>query len=64
METLLRTPLPSVEDLEERLRNGVVLVQLGKVLLPNDPIWSRAYDLDESRYTVNMPVHCRSSCMA
>jgi hypothetical protein len=50
METVMKTSLPSVEELEERLRNGVMLVHLGKIFLPSDPLWSKAYDLDESRY--------------
>ena len=48
----MKTSLPSVEELEEHLRNGVMLVQLGKVFLPSDPLWSKTYDLDESRYKV------------
>jgi hypothetical protein len=52
METVMKTSLPSVEELEERLRNGVMLVHLGKIFLPSDPLWSKAYDLDESRYKV------------
>ena len=68
MESLLKRSLPPVEELEERLRNGVLLVELGKLFLPGDSLWSRAYDMNESRYRVNsqhnvVVVMCVVACL-
>ncbi|XP_065180446.1 uncharacterized protein LOC135811005 [Sycon ciliatum] len=50
MLKVLSEEVPPASELESRLRNGVLLVKLGKVLLPDDPMWRKAYDLDEKKF--------------
>lgn len=50
MHGLLHEEVPKASDLETRLMNGVLLVKVGKILLPDDPMWRKAYDLDEKKY--------------
>ena len=51
--------LPPATELESALQNGVVLCRLGMKLIPNDPLWNKVFDLDESRYKVRVYVLCR-----
>lgn len=44
--------LPAAPDLEDTLQNGVILCKLGMCLLPDDPMWNRVYDLDQSKFKV------------
>jgi hypothetical protein len=50
LEAVLHISLPPATELESALQNGVVLCRLGMKLLPDDPMWSKVYDLDESRF--------------
>lgn len=41
MESIIGEELPPLTELEENLRNGVVLCKLGMKLFPDDPQWKR-----------------------
>lgn len=45
--------LPPTTDLEQALRNGVILCKLGHYYAPEVLPLKRIYDLDESKYKVN-----------
>ena len=53
MASIISEDIPKATDLEARLMNGVLLVKLGKVLLPDFKMWNKAYDLDEKKYLTN-----------
>ena len=53
LEAVLQESLPPVTELEGALQNGVVLCRLGMRLLPDDPMWAKVYDLDQSKFKVN-----------
>ena len=44
--------LPPATELEAALQNGVILCRLGAKLLPDDPVWGKVYDMDESKFKV------------
>lgn len=50
LESCLKTTLPPVEELEDRLRNGVLLAKLGNFIAPSTVPMSCIYDRDERRY--------------
>ena len=52
METLLNEELPSVLELEDYLQNGVILCKISMKLLPDEPMWKKVYDLDQSKFKV------------
>ena len=54
LEGVLGVALPPATELESALQNGVILCRLGVKLLPDDPMWSKVYDLDESKFKVRM----------
>ena len=53
IESVLEVTLPSAVEFESALQNGVILCRLGMKLLPDDPMWSKVYDLDESKFKVS-----------
>ena len=52
MESVLSEELPSALELEEYLQNGVLLCKLAMKLLPDEPMWKKVYDLDQSKFKV------------
>uniref|UniRef100_A0A8B9JVT8 IQ motif containing GTPase activating protein 3 n=1 Tax=Astyanax mexicanus TaxID=7994 RepID=A0A8B9JVT8_ASTMX len=50
METCLNEELPAPTELEEALRNGVLLAKLGHCFAPNVVPLKKIYDLDQERY--------------
>lgn len=52
IESVLNEELPTVLELEDALQNGVYLCKLGMILLPEDDLWKKVYDLDQSKYKV------------
>lgn len=52
METILNEELPSSLELEDYLQNGVLLCKLAMKLLPDEPMWKKVYDLDQSKFKV------------
>lgn len=50
LEACLKTTLPPVVELEDRLRNGVLLAKLGNFIAPATVPVSCIYDRDERRY--------------
>ncbi|XP_064397976.1 uncharacterized protein LOC135344660 [Halichondria panicea] len=50
LESVLSCELPGAPALEETLQNGVILCKLGMKLLPDDQMWNRVYDLDQSKF--------------
>lgn len=50
LEAVLQMPLPPVTELECALQNGVILCRLGMRLLPDDPMWTKVYDIDENKF--------------
>nr|XP_018903621.1 PREDICTED: ras GTPase-activating-like protein IQGAP1 [Bemisia tabaci] len=50
LEQCLKEPLPPATELEENLRNGVVLAKLGHFLHPELVPLNRIYDLHQRRY--------------
>ena len=54
LELVLEEELPSDVKLEDALQNGVYLCRLGMVLLPNDEMWKKVYDLDQSKFKVGV----------
>ena len=50
---MLHENLPPTLELEDALQNGVYLCKLGMVLLPDDELWRKVYDLDQSKFKVN-----------
>ena len=64
LEAVLNISLPSATELESSLQNGVILCRLGMKFLPDDPMWNKVYDLDESKFKVCSPsYHTLSHCM-
>lgn len=51
---MLSCELPGAPELEESLQNGVILCKLGMKLLPDEPMWNKVYDLDQSKYKVGI----------
>lgn len=52
LESVLNCELSTAPDLEDSLQNGVILCKLGMSLLPDDPMWNRVHDLDQSKFKV------------
>ena len=52
MESLLEEELPSALELEEHLQNGVILCKLAMKLLPDEPMWKKVYDIEQSKFKV------------
>ncbi|XP_059474142.1 ras GTPase-activating-like protein IQGAP1 isoform X2 [Neocloeon triangulifer] len=50
LESILQISLPPLTELEENLRNGVVLARLGHLIAPEVVSLSKIYDIDQSRY--------------
>ncbi|XP_050432882.1 ras GTPase-activating-like protein IQGAP1 [Adelges cooleyi] len=50
LESCLKMTLPNVMELEDRLRNGVLLAKLGNFIAPSIVSLSCIYDRDERRY--------------
>lgn len=61
MEVVLATPLPPVAEFESRLNSGVLLCQLGERFCPEEPMWKKVYDRDETKFKVSLSslsLHC------
>ncbi len=58
---MLSCELPGAPALEETLQNGVILCKLGMKLLPDDQMWNRVYDLDQSKFKVSFANSSHSS---
>ena len=54
MEACLHEDLPSPTELEEGLRNGVLLAKLGHCFAPKIVPLKKIYDLDQERYKVQL----------
>lgn len=52
MEACLGEELPSPTELEEALRNGVILAKLGHCFAPTAVALKKIFDLEEQRYQV------------
>ena len=52
LEAVLGVSLPPATELEAALQNGVVLCRLGAKLIPDDPMWGKVYDMDQSKFKV------------
>ncbi|XP_065336041.1 ras GTPase-activating-like protein IQGAP1 isoform X2 [Cloeon dipterum] len=50
LESVLQISLPPSTELEENLRNGVVLAKLGHLIAPEVVSFNKIYDSDQSRY--------------
>ena len=50
LEAVLKEPLPLCTELEENLRNGVILAKLGNLVVPNVVPRTRIFDADQKRY--------------
>lgn len=66
METCLSEELPPPTELEETLRNGVVLAKLGHCFAPTVVPLKKIYDREQTRYKVRQrqgggayPQNCR-----
>lgn len=61
MEVCLKEELPSPVELEESLRNGVLLAKLGHCFAPSVVPLKKIYDVEQLRYQVdtviNPPYH-------
>ncbi|XP_044529655.1 ras GTPase-activating-like protein IQGAP3 [Gracilinanus agilis] len=53
MEACLKEELPSPVEMEESLRNGVILAKLGHFFAPDVVPFKKIYDLEQMRYKVN-----------
>ena len=53
MEACIGETLPQTTELEEGLRNGVVLAKLAHFMSPNSVPLKRIYDRDETRFNVS-----------
>ncbi|XP_068963695.1 ras GTPase-activating-like protein IQGAP3 isoform X1 [Petaurus breviceps papuanus] len=53
METCLKEELPSPVELEESLRNGVILAKLGHYFAPDVVPLKKIYDTEQMRYKAN-----------
>ncbi len=56
IETCVEEDLPPTTELEQALRNGVILCKLGHYCAPDVIPYKKIYDLDESRYRVRKRV--------
>lgn len=54
MEACLKEDLPAPTELEERLRNGVLLAKLGHIFAPDVVPLRKIYDLDQARFKVGI----------
>ena len=52
MEACLKEELPSPVELEESLRNGVLLAKLGHCFAPSVVPLKKIYDMEQLRYQV------------
>jgi len=50
LEAVLQVPLPHSTELEENLRNGVVLAKLGHFVAPDVVPLNKIFDADQERY--------------
>lgn len=57
MEACLHEELPAPTELEEGLRNGVLLAKLGHCFAPKIIPLKKIYDLDQERFKVCSIVH-------
>jgi Ras GTPase-activating-like protein IQGAP2/3 len=53
MEVCLKEELPSPVELEESLRNGVLLAKLGHCFAPSVVPLKKIYDVEQLRYQVD-----------
>ncbi len=53
IETCVEEELPPTTELEEALRNGVILCKLGHYYAPDVVPLRKVYDMDESKYRVS-----------
>lgn len=54
MEACLNEELPLPTELEEALRNGVLLAKLGHCFAPKTVPLKKIYDLNQERYKVSV----------
>lgn len=54
MEACLKEELPSPVELEESLRNGVLLAKLGHCFAPSVVPLKKIYDVEQLRYQVSI----------
>ena len=54
MEACIEEELPLTTELEQALRNGVILCKLGHYCAPEVVPLRKIYDLDESKYRVSI----------
>lgn len=52
MESFLDEELPSTLELEEYLQNGVILCKIAMKLLPDEPMWKKVYDIEQTKFKV------------
>lgn len=62
MEACLKEELPSPVELEENLRNGVLLAKLGHRFAPSVVPLKKIYDLEQLRYQVRNRGLCLLPC--
>ncbi|MGH0153779.1 UNVERIFIED_CONTAM: hypothetical protein FKN15_057656 [Acipenser sinensis] len=60
MEACLNEELPAPTELEEGLRNGVLLAKLGHCFTPHIVPLKKIYDCQQERYKVSL--HCSLHC--
>lgn len=58
MEACLKEELPSPVELEESLRNGVLLAKLGHCFAPSVVPLKKIYDVEQLRYQVGNSGFC------
>ena len=61
---MLGEALPPTTELEEALQNGVYLCRLGMVFLPEEEMWKKVYDPDQSKFKVSVCAQARSRARA
>ena len=57
MEACLEDELPPTTELEQALRNGVILARLSHFFAPEVVSKRKIYDLDESKYRVSCSIN-------
>lgn len=57
IESCVDEELPPTTELEQALRNGVILCKLGHYCDPEGLPLKKIYDLDESKYRVRLCMH-------
>ncbi len=63
IETCVEEELPPTTELEEALRNGVILCKLGHYYAPEVVPLRKVYDMDEAKYRVSRVKCVWSLCM-